>query len=81
MQFKIYIMVKQSHAIKCYFCIAENSFTYIFVSYRIYMLYGHWIPIENIVKIYIYKYIFLFVLYICIQYFLSASSHTVYCYN
>ena len=60
-------MVKQCHAIKCYFCMAKNSFTYIFVSYRIYMLYGHWIPIENIVKIYIYKY--MFVLYICIQYF------------
>ena len=57
-------MVKQCHAIKCYFCIAENSFTYIFVSYRIYMLYGHWIPIENIVKIYIYKYICLFCIFV-----------------
>ena len=57
-------MVKLCHAIKCYFCIAGNSFTYIFVSHRIYMLYGHWIPIANIVKIYIDKYICLFCIFV-----------------
>ena len=56
-------MVKPCHAIKCYVRIAGNSFTYIFVSHRIYMLYGHWIPIENIVKIYINVYVCFVYLY------------------
>ena len=46
-----------------YFSIAGNSFTYILVSYIIYILYGHWIPIQNIVKIYIKIYICFVYLY------------------
>ena len=46
-----------------YFCIAGNSFTYILVSYIIYILYGHWIPIQNIVKICINIYICFVYLY------------------
>ena len=68
-------MVKQCHAIKCYFCIAENSFTYIFVSYRIYMLYGHWIPIENIVKIYIYINIYVCFVYLYTIFFIRKIRY------